>query len=70
MERYKYDYKLVDISDPENKKEYEDAENTLHESGHDIGVLPFVMINNNTGFTGFPGTETEYEILEYLNAIY
>ena len=69
MERYKYEYKTIDISLPENKKEYQKAEDTLHNLKEDIGILPFVMINDNTGFTGFPSTETEYKILEYINAI-
>ena len=53
MERYKYEYKTIDISD-ENKKEYVKAEDTLHNLKEDIGILPSVMINDNTGFTGFP----------------
>jgi len=69
MERYKFDYETIDISQPENKKEYEKAEDTLHNLKEDIGILPFVMINDDTGFTGFPSTETEYQILEYINAI-
>ena len=52
-----------------NKKEYEKAEDTLHNLKEDIGILPFVMINDDVGFTGFPSTETEYKILEYINAI-
>ena len=69
MERYKFEYKTIDISQPENKKEYEKAEDTLHNLKEDIGILPFVMINDDAGFTGFPSTETEYKILEYINAI-
>ena len=67
MERYKYEYKTIDISNLKNKKEYQKAEDTLHNLKEDIGILPFVMINDNTGFTGFPSTETEYKILEYIN---
>ena len=69
MERYKFEYKTIDISQPDNKKEYEKAEDTLHNLKEDIGILPFVMINDDVGFTGFPSTETEYQILEYINAI-
>ena len=69
MERYKYEYKTIDISQPENKEEYQKAEDTLHELKEDIGILPFIMINDENGFTGFPSPETEYEILEYLQQL-
>ena len=69
MERYKYEYKTIDISQSDNKEEYEKAEDTLHELKEDIGILPFIMINDENGFTGFPSPETEYEILEYLQQL-
>jgi len=69
MERYKFEYKTIDISQPDNKKEYEKAEDTLHELKEDIGILPYVMINDENGFTGFPSTETEFEVLEYLQQL-
>jgi len=69
MERYKFEYKLVDISDVKNNDEYLKAENVLHELRYDIGILPFVMITDENGFTGFPSPETEYEILEYLEQL-
>jgi glutaredoxin len=69
MERYKYEYKTIDISQSDNKEEYQKAEDTLHELKYDIGILPFVMINEENGFTGFPSPETEYEILEYLEQL-
>ncbi len=69
MERYKFEYKTIDISQPENNEEYQKAEDTLHELKEDIGILPFVMINDENGFTGFPSTETEFEVLEYLRQL-
>jgi len=69
MERYKFEYEIIDISDAKNNDEYVKAENTLHELKEDIGILPFVMINEENGFTGFPSTETEFEVLEYLQQI-
>jgi len=69
MERYKYEYKTIDISQSDNKEEYQKAEDTLHELKEDIGILPFIMINDENGFTGFPSPETEYEILEYLQQL-
>ena len=69
MERYKYEYKTIDISQPDNKKEYQKAEDTLHELKEDIGILPFVMIDDKNGFTGFPSVETEFQILEYIKNI-
>ena len=69
MERYNFEYTTIDISQPDNKKEYEKAEDTLHNLKEDIDILPFVMINDDVGFTGFPSTKTEYKILEYINAI-
>ena len=64
MERYKYEYKTIDISQPENKEEYEKVEDILHELKEDIGILPYVMVTDDVGFTGFPSTETEFEILK------
>ena len=69
MERYKFEYKSIDISQPDNKKEYQEAEDILHELKEDIGILPFIMVNDEVGFTGFPAPETEYEILEYLQMV-
>lgn len=69
MERYKFEYKLIDISDMKNNDEYSKAEDILHELKEDIGILPFIMVNNDVGFTGFPSPETEYEILEYLEQV-
>jgi glutaredoxin len=69
MERYKYEYKTIDISQSDNKEEYQKAEDTLHELKEDIGILPFIMINEENGFTGFPSPETEYEVLEYLQQL-
>ena len=69
MERYEYEYKTIDISQPENKKEYQEAEDILHELKEDIGILPYIMLNEDIGFTGFPSPETEYEILEYIQQI-
>ena len=54
MERYNFEYTTIDISQLDNKKEYEKAEDTLHNLKEDIGILPFVMINDDVGFTGFP----------------
>ena len=69
MERYKYEYETIDISQPDNKEDYQKAEHTLHGLKYDIGILPFIMINEENGFTGFPSPETEYEILEYLQQL-
>ena len=69
MERYKYEYKTIDISQSDNKEEYQKAEDTLHGLKEDIGILPFIMINEENGFTGFPPPETEYEILDYLQQL-
>jgi disulfide oxidoreductase YuzD len=69
MERYKYEYKTIDISQSDNKEEYQKAEDTLHELKEDIGILPFIMINEENGFTGFPSPKTEYEVLEYLQQL-
>ena len=69
MERYKFEYKTIDISQPDNKEEYQKAEDILHELKEDIGILPYVMINDEVGFTGFPPPEKEYMILEWLNAV-
>ena len=69
MERYEYEYKTIDISQPENKKEYQETEDILHELKEDIGILPYIMLNEDIGFTGFPSPETEYEILEYIQQI-
>ena len=38
MERYKYEYKTIDISLPENKKEYQKAEDTLHNLKEDMNT--------------------------------
>jgi len=69
MERYKFEYNLIDISDMKNNDEYSKVEDILHELKEDIGILPFVMVTKDMGFTGFPPPETEYEVLEYLQAI-
>ena len=49
MERYNFEYTTIDISQPDNKKEYEKAEDTLHNLKEDIGILPFVMIYDDVG---------------------
>ena len=36
MERYNFEYKTIDISVSDNKKEYEKAEDTLHNLKEDM----------------------------------
>lgn len=69
MERYKFEYKTIDISLPENQKEYNMAENVLIEQHEASDVLPYVIIDDTYGFAGFPEVETEYQILEYIQRV-
>ena len=69
MERYNFEYTTIDISQPDNKKEYDKAADTLHELKEDIGILPYVMVSDEMGFTGFPPPDKEYMILEWLHAV-
>ena len=69
MERYKFDYETIDISQPDNEKEYEKAENVLMEQQESSDVLPYVIIDDTYGFAGFPEVKDEYQVLEYIQRV-
>jgi len=69
MERYKFDYETIDISQSENEKEYEKAENVLMEQQESSDVLPYVIIDDTYGFAGFPPPKEEYQVLEYIQRV-
>ena len=50
MERYKFEYKTIDISVSENEKEYDMAENVLMEQMESSSVLPYIIIDDTYGF--------------------
>ena len=67
--RYKFDYETIDISQPDNEKEYEKAENVLMEQQESSDVLPYVIIDDTYGFAGFPPPKEEYQVLEYIQRV-
>ena len=69
MERYKFEYKTIDISVPKNKKEWDNAENVLMEQQESSDVLPYVIIDDTYGFAGFPPPKEEYQVLEYIQRV-
>ena len=69
MERYKFEYKTIDISVSENEKEYDMAENVLMEQMESSSVLPYIIIDDTYGFTGFPEVKDEYQVLEYIQRV-
>ena len=76
MERYKFEYKTIDISDmtidisvSENEKEYDMAENVLMEQMESSSVLPYIIIDDTYGFAGFPEVKDEYQVLEYIQRV-
>ncbi len=69
MERYKFEYKTIDISLPENEDEYDMAEGVLMEQQESSDVLPYVIIDDTYGFAGFPEVKDEYQVLEYIQRV-
>lgn len=69
MERYKFEYKTIDISLPENKDEYDMAEGVLMEQMESSSVLPYIIIDDTYGFAGFPEVKDEYQVLEYIQRV-